>query len=191
MVQACLEPVQADRYPGEQCRRVRAGRPGGDDRGGVGPADRPQSEDRVPGLQIRAAGDGGAGQGGDREHGLGGGDAQQFAGRAVACRRTAHRRRDHPVLEVGGRDLCDAGDQGEHGGAGADAHAAGGVSAGADDRRQRRAGADRSRNAAVPMGHMGDAWDVAHAVLFLASDEARFITATEIVVDGGSTATGA
>jgi NAD(P)-dependent dehydrogenase (short-subunit alcohol dehydrogenase family) len=45
-----------------------------------------------------------------------------------------------------------------------------------------------ARNAAVPMGHMGDAWDVAHAVLFLVSDEARFITATEIVVDGGSTA---
>jgi NAD(P)-dependent dehydrogenase (short-subunit alcohol dehydrogenase family) len=44
------------------------------------------------------------------------------------------------------------------------------------------------RNAAVPMGHMGDAWDVAHAVLFLASDEARFITATEIIVDGGSSA---
>jgi NAD(P)-dependent dehydrogenase (short-subunit alcohol dehydrogenase family) len=44
------------------------------------------------------------------------------------------------------------------------------------------------RNAAVPMGHMGDAWDVAHAVLFLASDEARFITGTEIVVDGGSSA---
>jgi NAD(P)-dependent dehydrogenase (short-subunit alcohol dehydrogenase family) len=45
-----------------------------------------------------------------------------------------------------------------------------------------------ARNGAVPMGHMGDAWDVAHAVLFLASDEARFITATEIIVDGGSTA---
>jgi NAD(P)-dependent dehydrogenase (short-subunit alcohol dehydrogenase family) len=38
------------------------------------------------------------------------------------------------------------------------------------------------------MGHMGDAWDVAHAALFLASDEARYITATEIVVDGGLTA---
>jgi NAD(P)-dependent dehydrogenase (short-subunit alcohol dehydrogenase family) len=45
-----------------------------------------------------------------------------------------------------------------------------------------------ARNASVPMGHMGDAWDVAHAVLFLASDEARFVTATEIIVDGGSTA---
>ncbi len=42
------------------------------------------------------------------------------------------------------------------------------------------------RHSRVPMGHMGDAWDVAHAVLFLASDEARFITGTEIVVDGGS-----
>jgi len=45
-----------------------------------------------------------------------------------------------------------------------------------------------ARNKAVPMGHMGDAWDVAHAVLFLASDEARYITATEIIVDGGLTA---
>jgi NAD(P)-dependent dehydrogenase (short-subunit alcohol dehydrogenase family) len=42
-----------------------------------------------------------------------------------------------------------------------------------------------ARNAQVPMGHMGDAWDIAHAVLFLASDEARYITATEILVDGG------
>lgn len=46
-----------------------------------------------------------------------------------------------------------------------------------------------ARNRVVPMGHMGTGWDVAHAVLFLASDEARFITATEIIVDGGSTAT--
>lgn len=40
----------------------------------------------------------------------------------------------------------------------------------------------------VPMGRMGTAWDVAHAVLFLASDEAGYITATKIVVDGGITA---
>ena len=46
------------------------------------------------------------------------------------------------------------------------------------------------RDAAVPMGHMGTAWDVAHAVLFLASDEAHYITGTEIVVDGGLSATG-
>jgi NAD(P)-dependent dehydrogenase (short-subunit alcohol dehydrogenase family) len=52
------------------------------------------------------------------------------------------------------------------------------------------AGGDREgfvahRHAQVPMGRMGDAWDVAHAALFLASDEARYITATELVVDGG------
>jgi NAD(P)-dependent dehydrogenase (short-subunit alcohol dehydrogenase family) len=44
------------------------------------------------------------------------------------------------------------------------------------------------RHASVPIGHMGDAWDVANAVLFLASDEARYITATQLVVDGGMTA---
>jgi NAD(P)-dependent dehydrogenase (short-subunit alcohol dehydrogenase family) len=47
------------------------------------------------------------------------------------------------------------------------------------------------RNAQCPTGKMGDAWDVAHAVLFLASDEARYITAAEILVDGGLTASGA
>ncbi len=44
------------------------------------------------------------------------------------------------------------------------------------------------RNGQVPMGRMGDAWDVAHAALFLASDEAKYVTGTEIVVDGGLTA---
>ncbi|RTZ41703.1 SDR family oxidoreductase [Candidimonas sp. SYP-B2681] len=44
------------------------------------------------------------------------------------------------------------------------------------------------RGALVPMGRMGDAWDIAHAVLFLASDEAGYITATQLVVDGGVTA---
>ena len=42
-----------------------------------------------------------------------------------------------------------------------------------------------ARDAQVPMGHMGDGWDVAHAVLFLVSDEARYVTGTEIIVDGG------
>ena len=44
------------------------------------------------------------------------------------------------------------------------------------------------RHASVPMGFMGDAWDIANTVVFLASDEARYITATQIVVDGGLTA---
>ena len=43
------------------------------------------------------------------------------------------------------------------------------------------------RDAQCPMGTMGDAWDVAHAALFLASDEARYVTGAELVVDGGLT----
>ncbi|WP_420224209.1 SDR family NAD(P)-dependent oxidoreductase [Pigmentiphaga litoralis] len=56
-----------------------------------------------------------------------------------------------------------------------------------------RAGGDvdallQQRQARIPMGWMGDGRDTANAALFLASDEARFITATEIVVDGGMSA---
>lgn len=45
----------------------------------------------------------------------------------------------------------------------------------------------RARDAQVPMGHMGDAFDVANAALFLASDESRYITGIELLVDGGIT----
>ena len=45
----------------------------------------------------------------------------------------------------------------------------------------------RARDRQVPMGHMGDAWDVANAALFLASDESRYVTGIELVVDGGIT----
>lgn len=45
----------------------------------------------------------------------------------------------------------------------------------------------RARDAQVPMGHMGDAWDVANAALFLASDESRYVTGIELLVDGGIT----
>jgi NAD(P)-dependent dehydrogenase (short-subunit alcohol dehydrogenase family) len=45
------------------------------------------------------------------------------------------------------------------------------------------------RDAMVPLGgKMGTAWDVAHAALFLASDEARFITGVVLPVDGGQCA---
>lgn len=40
----------------------------------------------------------------------------------------------------------------------------------------------------IPLGWMGDGRDTANAALFLASDEARFVTGTEIVVDGGMSA---
>jgi NAD(P)-dependent dehydrogenase (short-subunit alcohol dehydrogenase family) len=44
-----------------------------------------------------------------------------------------------------------------------------------------------ARDRQVPMGHMGEAWDVANAALFLASERAKYITGTELVVDGGLT----
>jgi NAD(P)-dependent dehydrogenase (short-subunit alcohol dehydrogenase family) len=53
-----------------------------------------------------------------------------------------------------------------------------------------RAGGDveallKQRLARIPLGFAGDGRDTAAAVMFLASDEARFITGTELVVDGG------
>jgi NAD(P)-dependent dehydrogenase (short-subunit alcohol dehydrogenase family) len=41
------------------------------------------------------------------------------------------------------------------------------------------------RDAQCPMGHMGDAWGVAYARLYLASDESKYVTGLELVVDGG------
>ena len=43
------------------------------------------------------------------------------------------------------------------------------------------------RHAQSPTGRMGDGWDTAYAALFLASDEARYITGAQLVVDGGLT----
>jgi len=45
----------------------------------------------------------------------------------------------------------------------------------------------RQRDRHCPMGRQGSAWDGAHAALFLASDEARYITGAELIVDGGLT----
>ncbi|HYN11949.1 MAG TPA: SDR family NAD(P)-dependent oxidoreductase [Burkholderiales bacterium] len=57
---------------------------------------------------------------------------------------------------------------------------------------KQRAGGDvagllKTRVKRIPLGFAGDGRDTANAVLFLASDEARFITGAEIVVDGGMT----
>jgi NAD(P)-dependent dehydrogenase (short-subunit alcohol dehydrogenase family) len=50
-----------------------------------------------------------------------------------------------------------------------------------------RAAVVEERNARVPLrGRMGTAWDVANAALFLASDEANFITGAALPVDGGA-----
>jgi len=59
------------------------------------------------------------------------------------------------------------------------------------DTRARVSGKSRAqvaaeRDARVPLRHkMGTAWDVANAALFLASDEANFITGVALLVDGG------
>jgi len=50
-----------------------------------------------------------------------------------------------------------------------------------------RAEVAAERDAKVPLGKMGTAWDVAYAALFLASDEAKFITGVALPVDGGET----
>ena len=60
------------------------------------------------------------------------------------------------------------------------------------DTRARHSGKSRAevaaaRDAQVPLrGRMGTAWDIANAALFLASDEANFITGAALPVDGGS-----
>lgn len=58
------------------------------------------------------------------------------------------------------------------------------------DEPARRYGIDkdefaRLRDRTVPMQHMGEAWDVAYAALFLASDEAKYVTGIVMPVDGG------
>lgn len=43
----------------------------------------------------------------------------------------------------------------------------------------------KALSAKIPMGHFGEPDDVANAVLYLASDEAKYVTGSEIVIDGG------
>ncbi len=40
-------------------------------------------------------------------------------------------------------------------------------------------------NKLQPMGHVGEADDIAYGILYLASDESKFVTASELVIDGG------
>jgi len=47
----------------------------------------------------------------------------------------------------------------------------------------------RQRDSRVPLkGGMGSGWDIAYAALYLASDEARFVTGVVLPVDGGQCA---
>lgn len=47
----------------------------------------------------------------------------------------------------------------------------------------------KRRDAMSPTGKQGEPWDIAHAALFLASDEAKYITGTTLIVDGCITGT--
>ena len=42
----------------------------------------------------------------------------------------------------------------------------------------------RTIGAGVPLGHMGSPEDVAYAVIYLSSDESKYITGTELTIDG-------
>ncbi|WP_197687545.1 SDR family NAD(P)-dependent oxidoreductase [Mycobacterium sp. MS1601] len=46
----------------------------------------------------------------------------------------------------------------------------------------------REMSAMHPIGHVGEPDDIAYGVLYLASDESRFVTGTELIIDGGYTA---
>ncbi len=48
--------------------------------------------------------------------------------------------------------------------------------------------ARRATDALHPLGHMGEPDDIAWGIVYLASDEAKFITGTELIIDGGYTA---
>ena len=52
-------------------------------------------------------------------------------------------------------------------------------------RRTGGEGRDAAVAPLIPMGRQGTPWEVAHAVLFLLSEEASYITGTELLVDGG------
>ena len=61
-----------------------------------------------------------------------------------------------------------------------------GVDAVVQEKKIEREALVRARNESVPLkGGMGTAWDVANAALFLASEEASFITGVILPVDGG------
>jgi NAD(P)-dependent dehydrogenase (short-subunit alcohol dehydrogenase family) len=47
----------------------------------------------------------------------------------------------------------------------------------------------RQSEARIPLGRVGQSEDIAYGVLYLASDESSFVTGSELVIDGGYTAT--
>src|SRR6056297_1783968 len=62
------------------------------------------------------------------------------------------------------------------------------VEAMARDSEQGVEGFRRHLDSLHPIGHVGEPDDIAHGIVYLASDEARFVTGSELVIDGGYTA---
>ena len=52
-------------------------------------------------------------------------------------------------------------------------------------RRGDAVAARRSFEAQTPLGHCGEPDDIAFGIVYLASDESRFVTGSELVIDGG------
>ncbi len=53
------------------------------------------------------------------------------------------------------------------------------------DNEQERIEGKKNIEAGIPLGHMGEPLDVAYAVLYLGTDESKYITGTELTIDGG------
>jgi NAD(P)-dependent dehydrogenase (short-subunit alcohol dehydrogenase family) len=83
--------------------------------------------------------------------------ASEYAARGIRCNAVVPGLMDTPTVYAGLKD--------HHG----------------DDAERLR----RERAALCPMGRMGDAWDVAYAALYLASDAAKYVSGALLVVDGG------
>jgi NAD(P)-dependent dehydrogenase (short-subunit alcohol dehydrogenase family) len=159
-----------------------AGGPGGDERGRVGRANRPQPQKRFFGLQACAAHHGGPRCGGDCQHRLHLWHALDRRGPSGLCRHQGG------VIQLGKVVAVQYAKQGIR----VNTVVPGQLHTPMVETRLagQRAGGDvqsllQARQARIPLPFMGDGRDTARAVLFLASDEARFITGTEIVVDGG------
>jgi NAD(P)-dependent dehydrogenase (short-subunit alcohol dehydrogenase family) len=48
-------------------------------------------------------------------------------------------------------------------------------------------GSEKNLDSLHPIGHIGESIDIAYGILYLISDESKFVTGSELVIDGGYT----
>ncbi len=187
MVDGLPRALRPHRHPGQQRRRLGRGRSGGDGRGRLGRARStynlksvflackhvlPVMERQGGGAIVNLASTSGLRWTGSPQVGYAASKAGVIQlSRVVAVQ---YAKQGHPREHRGARASCTR--RWSRRGSPGSAPAA----------TSRRCSAAAS--ARIPLGFMGDGRDTANAALFLASDEARFVTGTEIVVDGGMTA---